>query len=174
MALYRFGERVPQIAAGAWISDSARVIGDVVVGAGCYVGHGAVLRGDYGSIRLGAGTAIEENAMLHIRPEGLLELGERVTVGHSATLHCRHVDDFAVVGIGAILSFEVEVGRWAIVAEGCVVPSGTVIPPEQLFVGVPARFVGPVEQRHKDFWTYGKQLYVDLAARYPTEFERIV
>jgi carbonic anhydrase/acetyltransferase-like protein (isoleucine patch superfamily) len=173
MALYRFGERVPRICEGAWVSDSARVIGDVVVGEDCYVGHGAVLRGDYGSIRLGPGTAIEEMAMLHIRPEGLLELGERVTVGHSATLHCRRVSDFAVIGIGAVLCFEVEVGRWAIVAEGCVVTSGTKIPAEKLVLGVPGRIAGDVEQRHKDFWTYGKQLYVDLAARYPAEFERI-
>jgi carbonic anhydrase/acetyltransferase-like protein (isoleucine patch superfamily) len=164
---------VPRIAAGAWVSDSARVIGDVVVGKGCYVGHGAVLRGDYGSIRLGPGTAIEENATLHIRPEGLLELGDRVTVGHSATVHCSHVSDFAVIGIAAVLSFDVKVGRWAIVAEGCVVPAGTEIPAEKLVVGVPARIVGDVEQRHKDFWSYGKQLYVDLAARYPTQFERI-
>ena len=173
MALYRFGDRVPRIHETAWVSDSARVIGDVEIGESCYVGHGAVLRGDYGSIRLGPGTAVEEMAMLHIRPEGLLELGERVTVGHSATLHCRHVADFAVIGIGAVLSFEVEVGRWTIVAEGCVVPSGTKIPDEKLVVGVPARIAGEVQQRHKDFWTYGKQLYVDLAARYPLEFERI-
>ncbi len=173
MALYRFGDRVPRISEGAWVSDSARVIGDVVVGEGCYIGHGAVLRGDYGSIRIGPGTAVEEMAVLHIRPQGLLEIGERVTVGHSATIHGRLVSDFAVIGIGAVLSFDVEVGRWAIVAEGCVVPSGTRIPAEKLAVGVPAQIAGDVQERHKEFWTYGKQLYVDLAALYPEQFERI-
>jgi len=173
MAIYRYGKHVPNISESAWVSDSARVIGDVVVGEDCYIGHGAILRGDYGTIHLGPGTAIEEMAMMHIRPGGLLELGERVTVGHSATLHCRRVSDFAVIGIGAVVSFEAEVGRWAIVAEGCVVKSGTKIPDGKLVVGVPGQIAGDVQQHHKDFWTLGKQLYVDLAAQYPTEFERI-
>ncbi len=173
MALYRFGKRIPKVDPSAWISDSARVIGEVEVGADCYIGHGAIVRGDYGSIRLGPGTAVEEGAVIHIRPDGLCRLGQRVTVGHGAILHCNEIDDFAVIGMGAVVSFDVEIGRWAIVAEGCVVPAGTKIPAEKIATGVPAKIAGPVQQRHKDFWTYGKQLYVDLAARYPQEFERI-
>ncbi|MBW1808949.1 MAG: gamma carbonic anhydrase family protein [Deltaproteobacteria bacterium] len=173
MALYRFGDRKPQVAKGAWVSDSARVIGDVVIGSDCYIGHGAVLRGDYGSIRLGPGTAVEENATIHIRPEGLSVLGERVTVGHGAILHCNRIDDCAVIGMGAVLSFGVEVGEWAIVAEGCVVPGEMKIPKEKIVKGVPAKVTGEVNQQHKEFWNYGKQLYIDLAAQYPKEFERI-
>jgi carbonic anhydrase/acetyltransferase-like protein (isoleucine patch superfamily) len=173
MALYRFGNRVPAVGRGAWVSDSARVIGDVVISEDCYVGHGVVLRGDYGSIHLGPGTAVEENATVHIRPDGLSTLGERVTVGHGAILHCNRIDDCAVVGMGAVLSFDVEVGCWAIVAEGCLVPSGMKIPAGKIATGVPARLTGDVQKRHKDFWNYGKQLYVDLARKYPKEFERI-
>jgi carbonic anhydrase/acetyltransferase-like protein (isoleucine patch superfamily) len=130
MALYRFKNRVPTVGKGAWVSDSARVIGDVVIGEDCYVGHGAIL-------------------------------------------HCNRIDDYAVVGMGAVLSFDVEVGRWAVVAEGCVVPSGMKIPAEKIATGVPAGLTGDVQKRHKDFWSYGKQLYVDLAHKYPKEFERI-
>ena len=71
MALYRFEERIPTVARNAYVSDSARVIGDVTIGEECYIGHGAILRGDYGSIRIGRGTAIEENAVVHIEPNGL-------------------------------------------------------------------------------------------------------
>jgi carbonic anhydrase/acetyltransferase-like protein (isoleucine patch superfamily) len=173
MALYRFGDRVPKVDPGAWVSDSARVIGDVFVSKDCYIGHGAVLRGDYGSIWLGPGTAIEENAVVHIQPEALCEVGERVTVGHGAILHCSRVADYAVIGMGAILSFEVEVGEWAIVAEGCVVRNGMKLTAGKIYRGTPAREVGVVKQFHKELWTYGKQLYVDLASRYPIEFERI-
>ena len=173
MALYRFADRIPKVAPGAWVSDSARVIGDVEIGQGCYVGHGAILRGDYGSIRIGPGSAIEEGVIVHIRPEGLNQLGERVTVGHGAVLHGDRIDDYAVIGMGAVISFASHIGRWAIVAEGGVVTAGSVIPAETVAHGVPATPAGPVQQRHKDFWTYGKQLYVDLAARYPQEFERI-
>lgn len=173
MALYRFEDRIPKIGNGTWVSDSARVIGDVVVGEDCYVGHGAVLRGDYGSIRIGPGTAVEENAVVHIRPDGQSVLGRKVTVGHGAILHCNRVEDFAVVGMGAVLSFDVEVGRWAIVAEGCMVPHGMKIPPGKIATGVPANVSGDVREHHKEFWKYGKQLYVDLAHKYPASFERI-
>ena len=173
MALYRFADRIPRVAPGAWVSDSARVIGDVEIGENCYIGHGVILRGDYGSIRIGPGTAVEEGAVIHIRPEGLSVMGERVTVGHGAILHGDRIDDYAVIGMGAVISFSVEIGRWAIVAEGGVVTAGTRIPPGSLAKGVPARVVGDVQQHHKDFWVYGKQLYVDLAERYPRDFERI-
>jgi carbonic anhydrase/acetyltransferase-like protein (isoleucine patch superfamily) len=173
MAQYRFRDRVPKIHSGAWVSDSARVIGDVEVGKDCYIGHGAVLRGDYGSIRLGPGTAIEENVTVHIRPDGLCEVGERVTVGHGAILHCNRVADYAVIGMGAIVSFEAEVGEWTIIAEGCVVRHGMKLAAGKIYAGAPAREVGAVKQSQKDFWTYGKQLYVDLASRYPRDFERI-
>lgn len=173
MAIYRYGDRVPLIEAGAYVSDSARVIGDVHVGRQCYIGHGVVLRGDYGSIRIGDGSAVEENAMLHIRPDGLLELGKRVTVGHGALIHGKRIQDFAVVGIGAVVGFDAVIGTWSIVAEGAVVPRGTRVPDETVVGGVPCREIGPTLDRHKEFWTYGKQLYVDLAGEYPDKFERI-
>jgi carbonic anhydrase/acetyltransferase-like protein (isoleucine patch superfamily) len=173
MGIFRYGERVPSVGDESFVSETAVVVGDVTVGRGCYVGHGAVLRGDYGAIRVGDGSAVEEGAVLHIRPGGLLALEDRVTVGHGALVHGRLLKSHAVVGIGAVLGFDVVVGRWAIVAEGCVVPQGTEIPDEIIFAGVPGKPLGPVEERHRSFWTAGKQLYVDLAREYPAKFERI-
>lgn len=173
MALYRFGDRVPRIGRSTWVSDSAQIIGDVEIGADCYVGHGVILRGDYGSISIGDGSAVEEYAVVHIRPEGLSRIGKSVTIGHGAVIHCNQIDDFAVIGMGAVLSFGVKIGSWAIVAEGCVVSHNMEIPAEKIAAGVPAKIVKQVEPSHKAFWTYGKQLYVDLAHRYPNELERI-
>lgn len=173
MALYSYGDRVPRIGRDVYVSDSARVIGDVEIGDGCWIGHGAILRGDYGSVRLGAGTAIEENAVIHIRPDGLIVLGERVTVGHGAILHCDLIDDFAVISMGAVLSLNVTIGKWAIVAEGSVLPSYTRIEAEKLVAGVPAKVIGDVQARHKEFWTWSKQLYVDLARAYATKLKRL-
>jgi carbonic anhydrase/acetyltransferase-like protein (isoleucine patch superfamily) len=173
MALYRFGDRVPKVAQGAYVSHLAQVIGDVVIENDCYVGHGAILRGDYGRITLGRGTAVEENATIHIRPKGVSMIGEKVTIGHGALVHCNRIDDFAVIGMGAVLSFDVEIGEWAIVAEGCVIPRGMKISSDTMVVGVPATIVGEVRQDQKDFWRYGKQLYIDLAHRYEKELERI-
>ncbi|OQX25003.1 MAG: gamma carbonic anhydrase family protein [Desulfobacteraceae bacterium IS3] len=173
MAIYRYGNRIPKIGKDSYVCDSARVIGEVVVGDNCYVGHGAILRGDYGTIILGDGTAIEENAVLHIRPEGLLELKEKVTVGHGALIHGKLLKTCAVIGIGAVIGFDVVVGEWSIVAEGCVVPRDTEIPDGKIAAGVPCKIIGDVQEKHKIFWTYGKQLYIGLAKDYPQKFERI-
>jgi carbonic anhydrase/acetyltransferase-like protein (isoleucine patch superfamily) len=173
MALYRFEERTPTVAKGAYVSDSARVIGDVTIGEECYIGHGAILRGDYGSIRIGPGTAIEENAVVHIKPNGLSTIGERVTIGHGAMVHCNAIADYAVIGMGAVICYDVEIGTWCIIGEGSVVPNGQHIPPGKMVIGVPAKIVGNVQQKHKDFWINGKQLYVDLARKYRREFKRI-
>ena len=173
MAMYKYGDKEPKIGEKSYVSESSLIIGEVTVGANCYVGHGAILRGDYGTITIGDGTAIEENAVLHIRPEGLLEIEEKVTIGHGAMVHGKLIKSYAVIGIGAIIGFDVVIGRWSIVSEGCVVPQGTEIAKETIVAGVPGEIIGKTLQRHKDFWTYGKQLYFDLAQEYPTKFQRI-
>ncbi len=173
MAVYRYDDKIPKIGKKVYISDSARVIGDVTIGDNCYIGHGAIVRGDYGKIIIGAGSAIEENAILHIRPNGILELEERVTVGHGAIIHGKQIKSHAVIGIGSVIGFNVVIGSWSIVAEGCVIPQNTIIPDEKITGGVPFKIIGDVKQKHKEFWTYGKQLYVDLARDYPDKFERL-
>jgi len=173
MAIYRYGDREPRIGMHSFISESSLVIGDVTIGDNCYVGHGSILRGDYGTIQIGNGTAIEENAVLHIRPDGLLEVEEKVTIGHGALIHGKLIHSFAVIGIGAVIGFDVVIGRWSIVAEGCVLPQGTEIPEESIVAGVPCEIIGKTLEKHKEFWTYGKQLYMDLAREYPKTFQRI-
>jgi carbonic anhydrase/acetyltransferase-like protein (isoleucine patch superfamily) len=172
MAVYKYGERVPKIGRDCYISDSARVIGDVTISDRCYIGHGAIIRGDYGKIIIGPGTAVEENATLHIRPHGTLELEESVTVGHGAIIHGKRINSHAVIGIGSIIGFDVVVGSWSIIAEGCVIPQKSMIPDNKIAGGVPYKIIGDVEQRHKDFWSYGKQLYVDLAREYPDKLKK--
>ena len=65
------------------------------------------------------------------------------------------------------------VGRHSIVAEGCVVPSGKVIPDEKIAAGSPYRIIGDIREKHRKFWAYGKQLYVDLAREYPHKLKRL-
>ncbi len=173
MAVYQYKDRIPRIGKNCYISDSARVIGDVVISDNCYVGHGAILRGDYGRIVIKSGSAIEENAVLHIRPDGVLELEEKVTIGHGALVHGKRLKSFSVIGIGAVIGFDVVVGSWAIVAEGCVIPKSSQIPDNTIVTGVPYTIKGPVLEEHKAFWTYGKQLYIDLAADYEKNLQRI-
>ncbi|RLB67191.1 MAG: gamma carbonic anhydrase family protein [Deltaproteobacteria bacterium] len=173
MPIYEFEGRRPDIDEAAYVSETAIVIGDVRIAPQVYIGHGAILRGDYGTIIIGAQSAVEEGAIIHINPRTTCELERRVTIGHGAMVHCPHIATGAVIGIGAILSFGVSVGTGAIVAEGAVVPNGREIPAGVIVAGNPAREIGRVGERHRDFWNYGKDLYVDLARRYPTGLRRL-
>jgi carbonic anhydrase/acetyltransferase-like protein (isoleucine patch superfamily) len=167
--LYRFDGKQPMVGEGTYVSDIARVIGDVVIGSNCYVGHGAILRGDYGRIEIGDGTAVEEGAIVHAPPGETNRIGQRVTIGHGAVVHGRFIGDRAVIGMGAILSIWSEIGEGAIVAEGSVVKLKQTIPSSVVAAGNPAQIVREVSAKDAEFWSWGKQLYVDLAKKYLDE-----
>jgi carbonic anhydrase/acetyltransferase-like protein (isoleucine patch superfamily) len=172
--LYRFDNKQPQIGEDSYVSELALVVGDVVIGRRCYVGHGAVLRGDYGRIVVGDGTALEEGAVVHAPPHGTNHIGADVTIGHGAVVHGRCVGDGAVVGMNATLSLGSEVGEGAIVAEGSVVKRGQTVAAAVVVAGNPAAFIRDVREKDVEFWSAGKRLYVDLAAKYLREgMERV-
>jgi len=173
MPHYEFEGTRPAIADSAFVAETAILIGDVRIADRVYIGHGAILRGDYGTIEIGPESAVEEGAIIHINPQGVCRLGRRVTIGHGAKIHCPEIADNAVIGIGAILSFQVRIGEGAIVAEGCVVPNSRTIPAGVVVAGNPAREIGPVKPESRDFWNYGKDLYVEMAARYRTGCRRL-
>ncbi|MEW6363491.1 MAG: gamma carbonic anhydrase family protein [Acidobacteriota bacterium] len=166
MPVYAFEERHPDIAGSAYVSPSAQIIGRVTIGESCYIGHGAILRGDYGSIEIGDETAVEEGVIVHARPEDCTRIGKRVTVGHGAMIHNATIRDGAVIGMRAVVSDFSEVGEGAIVGEMTLVKNSQKIPPRRIAVGVPARVTGEVNERHAPMTHWAKDLYVSLAARY--------
>ena len=172
MTLYEFEGRRPTIHPTAFVPDSADVIGDVVIGAACFVGVGARLRGDYGRIRIGERTSVQENVVIHAREDGETVVGRNVQLGHGCILHNCTVRDNAVIGLGAILTDFSVVGDWAIVGEGAVVRGE--VPDGKIAVGVPARILGDVTAEQKAEWQYYKDKYAELAAaRYPAGLKRI-
>lgn len=164
--LYRFDGHSPQIGEGTYVSETATVIGNVKIGDNCYIGHGAILRGDYGSIEIGDKTAVEEGVIIHATPGGLCRVGSEVTFGHGAIIHSQDIGDWAVIGMGAILSLFSKIGAGAIVAEGAVVKMNQEIPERVMAAGSPAKIIREVQPKDIKLWTWGKQLYVDLAAKY--------
>lgn len=175
MALYRFEGHIPQVAPGSFVADSALVIGDVRIGKDTYIGHGVILRGDYGTIIVGEGTAIEEGAIVHARPEDQTVFGNSVTVGHGAMVHNAHIKDYAVIGMRATISDYSIVGEWAIIGEMGLVKNKQQVPDGSVAVGVPVRVVSKVSKQQKEFWSYGKKLYTEMARRYlaPGAFQRV-
>ncbi|MBQ2733011.1 MAG: gamma carbonic anhydrase family protein, partial [Clostridia bacterium] len=116
--IYSFDGHTPKIAENAYVSETATVIGDVEIGAGAYIGHGSILRGDYGRIEIGEETAIEEGVIVHSPPNGLCKIGKRVTIGHGAIIHSKELESYVVIGMGAITSLGSVIGEYSIVAEG--------------------------------------------------------
>ena len=164
--LYTFDGKSPIIGKETYVSETATLIGDVQIGENCYIGHGAILRADYGTITVGNGTAVEEAVVVHAPPSQLCEIGARVTIGHGAIIHSAFIGDGATIGMGAILSIRSRVGAGSIVAEGTVVKWEQVVPDGVVFAGNPARLVRQVSEKDRQTWNWGKQLYIDLAAKY--------
>ena len=164
--LYSFRKRKPEVGKNTYVSEHALVIGNVVIGDSCYVGHGVILRGDYGKIEIGAGTAIEEGVIIHAPPDGTCRVGKKVTIGHGAIVHASSIGDLTVIGMGAVISIYAEVGAETIIAEGSIVKMRQIIPSGVVATGNPARVLGKVKEEQKALWEYGKQLYIDLAKEY--------
>ena len=164
--IYSFDGHTPKIGEGAYISETAIVIGDVEIGAHSYVGHGVILRGDYGRIEIGEECAVEEGVIVHAPPNDVCKIGKRVTLGHGAIIHSKEIEPFVVIGMGAVTSLGTVIGEYSIVAEGAVVKMNDKISPRVVVAGSPAKVVRPVLERDINLWSQGKQLYVDLAAKY--------
>ena len=172
MALYEFEGKRPQIGKTSFVPETADIIGDVIIGESCFIGVGARIRGDYGSIRIGDRTSVQENVVIHAREKDRTFVGSNVQLGHGCILHNCTVKDNAVIGLGAILTDFSIVGEWAIVAEGALVRGE--VPDGKIAVGIPAKVIGEVTDRHKSEWVYYKDLYAELASvRYPRGLKRI-
>ena len=166
--LYEFDGKNPVFGKETYISETAIVIGNVTIGDNCYIGHGAILRGDYGSIEIGSGTAVEEAVVIHAPPQKLCKIGERVTIGHGAIIHAASIGDLSVIGMGAVLSIYSIIGKNTIVAEGAVVKMRQAIPEGVVAGGNPAKIIRKIATKDIGYWDMGKELYSNLAKKYLT------
>jgi carbonic anhydrase/acetyltransferase-like protein (isoleucine patch superfamily) len=171
MPMFSLDGKRPVAGHGTWIAPSAYIIGNVTIGSRCWVGPGAVIRGDFGAIVIGDDSAVEDCVVIHTPSS--LTVGKAVTIGHSALVHGHSVGDYAVVGMHATLGDNTVVGSWSIVAEHALVKKNQVIPDGRIYGGVPAVEKGEVTGLHREVMLAGKQMYTELAARYLSTLERI-
>jgi len=173
MGVYEFENRIPIIGKSSYVSHTASVIGKVTIGEDCYVAPGAVVKGDYGEIKIGDGVSVQDNVVIHARPDENTIIGNNVTLGHGCIVHNATIKNEAVIGMGAIVSDYAIVGRWSIVGEGAVVRARFEVPDETIAVGVPAKIIGDVKEHHKEELIKFKQIYRDLAKRYPKGLKKL-
>ena len=173
MPFYSFDGKMPSFGTDCFIADSVDIIGDVHIGNRCYIGFGAVIRADYGTITLGPDSAVEEGCICHAKPGGLLSMGKRVTLGHGAVVHGKELGDDVVIGMGAVVGFDVVIGEGAVITEGAVVKAKTIILPNKLAGGVPARVLGNIDAGQRSFINQIKEIYIQLAETYSKRLKRV-
>ena len=136
----------PTIGEGTFLAENATVIGDTVIGDDCSIWFNTVIRGDVNSIRIGNRVNIQDGSVLHaLYQKSTIEIGNDVSIGHNVTLHGCKIHDFALIGMGAVVMDDAEVGEGALVAAGSVVLSRTKIGANELWGGAPAKFIKMVD-----------------------------
>ena len=136
----------PQTGRDTFLAPDATIIGDVVMGEECSVWFNTVIRGDVNSIRIGNRVNIQDGSVLHtLYKKSTIEIGDDVSIGHNVTIHGAHIRPLALIGMGAVVMDDAVVGEGAIVAAGSVVLSRTVIGPNELWGGAPAKFIKMVD-----------------------------
>lgn len=173
MPIYEFEGRRPDVSDKAYVAKSATVIGDVSIGDNCFIAPGARIKGDYGTIMIKDNSNVQENCVIHARPGKKTEIGEWVTIGHGAIIHGANIDDYAVIGMGSIISDEAKIGRWCVVGEGAVVKSGQELKEEKVAVGIPAKTIKSINEEYKKEWRAIKKEYASFSRRYKENLKRL-
>jgi phenylacetic acid degradation protein len=155
----------PVVDATAFVHPSAVLIGDVLVGAGCYIGPSACLRGDFGRIDVRAGANLQDCCVMHGFPGTDTVVEEEGHIGHGAILHGCSVQRNALVGMNAVVNDNAVIGESAIVAAMAFVKAGMVVPPRTLVAGVPAVVVRTLTDQEMAWKAEGTLSYRELTRR---------
>jgi phenylacetic acid degradation protein len=157
--VYAFGDVVPVVHPTAFVHPTASLIGDIIIGPGCYVGPQASLRGDLGRFVMKEGANLQDGCIVHTFPGRLTEVGTNGHVGHGAILHGCHVGDSVLIGIGAVVLDGSIIGEQAFVGAGSLVTSNTEIPARHLAYGTPAKVVRELTQAELTWKAAGTATY---------------
>jgi carbonic anhydrase/acetyltransferase-like protein (isoleucine patch superfamily) len=173
MALYELDGIAPQLASGAWVADSAEVIGNVKLGENSSIWFGAVLRGDNETMTIGRNSNVQDMSMLHSDPGSPLTIGENVTIGHQVMLHGCTIGDNSLIGIQAVVLNNAKIGRNSIVGAGSVVTEGKEFPDNSLIFGSPAKVMRTISDEDAARLRHGSDHYVQNAVRYAKGLKKI-
>jgi phenylacetic acid degradation protein len=165
MPCYALEGVVPVVDATAYVHPTAVLIGDVIVGPGCYVGPCASLRGDFGRIVLERGANVQDNCTIHGFPDQDTVVEENGHIGHGAVLHSCVVRRDALVGMNAVVMDEAEIGANAFVAACAFVPAGMRVPAKSLVAGIPATVRRELGDDEIAWKREGTETYQDLTRR---------
>lgn len=165
-----FNGKTPKIAESAFVSEAAYIVGDVEIGENASVWPGAVIRGDFGHIKIGQNTIIEDTCVIHSgSPSGPMAdvtIGDNVQIGHGAVSNGRRIGNNVLIGMNTTILHDAEIGDFCVIGAGTVVSQGMIIPDRSFVVGVPAEIKGRVNRQQLWWVEEGSPLYHELAKQY--------
>ncbi len=161
--IYAFQDIVPVIDPSAFVHEAAIIIGDVLVGAGCFIGPGASLRGDMGRITVGAGSNVQDNCVAHCFPGADTILEEDCHIGHGAVLHGCTLGRNVLIGMNTVVMDGAVIGENSIVGAMAFVPAGTEVPPRTVMAGIPAKPRRELNDEEIDWKRSATRAYQELA-----------
>ena len=165
LTVYSIDGVTPVVDPTAYVHPSAVLIGDVIIGPGCYIGPLASLRGDFGGIRVEAGANLQDCCIMHGFPGTDTMFEENGHVGHAAILHSCVIRKNALVGMNAVVNDNAVIGEWSIVAANSFVKAGMVVAPRTLVAGTPARVVRALTDKELEWKDSGTMSYQELTRR---------
>ena len=148
--IYSLDGIAPQIDPSAWIADEATLIGKVVVEAEANIWFGVVIRGDNEEIRVGAGSNVQENSVLHTDMGYPLVIGANCTIGHRAMLHGCTIGEGSLIGMGATVLNGAKIGRGCLIGACALVTEGKEIPDGSLVMGTPGKVVRTLDAETRE------------------------
>ena len=175
-ALQSFQNHAPLLAANVYVHHSASIIGHVNLGENVSVWPCAVIRGDINFIRIGAGSNIQDGAVLHVNHASKYDnlgspliVGEHVTIGHNVILHGCTINDECLIGMGSIVMDKANVQKHVLVAAGSLVPEGKVLESGYLYMGSPVKQIRALTADEIAFFMISANNYIDLKNQYLTD-----
>ncbi len=157
---------LPEVGAGVFIADGARVIGNVTLRKGANVWYNTVLRGDIAPIEVGQFTNLQDNVTVHVMSHEPTIIGDYVTVGHGAIIHCSRVGNNCLIGMGAILLGYAEIGENCVIGAGTLLTQHKKIPANSMVYGNPARIVRTLRADEIEAVHQSALDYYDIAQKY--------
>jgi carbonic anhydrase/acetyltransferase-like protein (isoleucine patch superfamily) len=173
MAIYELDGKAPKLGAGAWVAESAQVIGQAELGENASVWWGAVIRADNDVIRIGRNTNIQDLAVLHADAGVPLTIGDNVSVGHQAMLHGCTVGDGSLIGIQSVVLNGAKIGKNCIVGAGSVVTENKEFPDNSMIIGTPAKLVRTMDDAQVTAFQHNVELYMANARRFAKGLKKI-
>ncbi|OYW80043.1 MAG: gamma carbonic anhydrase family protein [Polynucleobacter sp. 32-46-5] len=173
MAIFELDGKSPQLAAGAWVAESAEVIGMVELHKNASVWPQVVVRGDNDHIQIGEGSNVQDASVLHTDPGYPLVIGKHVTVGHKVMLHGCQIGDGSLIGIGAVILNGAKIGKNCLVGAGALITEGKEFPDGSMILGTPAKVVKSLSPEQISGINDIAGRYVQNALRYQATLRKI-